>query len=299
MSLIERALGKVKGISAQVQTAATATRRPALQMPSPRKADVAQLRISEEHRRALGLIVPAPLQRQRNAEFRHIKRRVIEQIRSGEVGRVIMVASALAGEGKSYTSANLAYSMAKEPDFSILLVDGDVIKPFLSKAMGIGGRMGLMDAVADPSTDVESLVLTTDIEGLSVLPAGSTSEVATEYFASERMREVLEQLQAVPNRIVVIDSLPLLMTTEARALAPLAGQILLVVRAETTPQGAVIEAVRLLGENANVKVILNGIVRTALSNYVGLGYGYGYGYTYEYDTGTQPADQSPQGNQQS
>jgi protein-tyrosine kinase len=297
MSLIERALGKIKVAAAQPQSGATSTRRPALRMPSPRRADGAQLKITEDHRRALGLVVPPAQQRQRTAEYRHVKRRVIDQIRSGEVNRVVMVASALAGEGKSYTSANLAFSMAMEPDFSVLLVDGDVIKPYLSKALGIAGRPGLMDSVADASLDVESLVLTTDVEGLSVLPAGSISEVATEYFASERMKEMFDQLQSVPNRILIIDSLPLLMTTEARALAPLAGQVLLVVRAETTPQGAVAEAVRLLGDEVNVKVILNGIVRTALSHYVGLGYG--YGYTYEYGAGTPPGGQSAEGKQQS
>ena len=64
-----------------------------------------------------------------------------------------------------------------------------------------------------------------------------------------------------------------------------------------SPQVAVGEAVRLLGEDVNVKVVLNGIVRTAISHYVGLGYG--YGYSYQYEPAAAPVNQSEQGNQQS
>jgi Mrp family chromosome partitioning ATPase len=95
------------------------------------------------------------------------------------------------------------------------------------------------------------------------------------------MHEVIEQLLLVPNRIVVIDSLPLLLTTEARALAPVAGQIVMVVRAESTPQSAVKEAIELLGEGANVKLLLNAVVRTKALGYLGSEYGYGYNYRSE------------------
>jgi protein-tyrosine kinase len=90
------------------------------------------------------------------------------------------------------------------------------------------------------------------------------------------MREILHTLQLVPNRIIVIDSLPLLLTTESRALLPLAAQVLLVVRAESTPQAAVRKALGLVGENVNVKIVLNAIARTRLSRFVGYEYGYDY-----------------------
>jgi MinD-like ATPase involved in chromosome partitioning or flagellar assembly len=160
-----------------------------------------------------------------------------------------------------------------------------VIKPFVSQSLGIAERKGLMDALLDPVCNPEDLVLTTDIEGLSVMPAGSVSEHATEYFASGRAREVLEQLLAVPNRIIVVDTLPLLQTTEARALAPFAGQVLLVVRAESTPQAAVREALAVLGGATNVKLILNATVRTRVTRYLGHGYGYGYEYSYTSNRG--------------
>ena len=247
---------------------------PQRQAPNP------QIRITEEMQEALGLRAPKEQERQRASEYRHIKRQLVSELRQNPARRVIVVASALAGEGKSFTAANLARSLALEPDHTVLLVDADVIKPRLSTILGIADRLGVMDALVDPSCNPEDLVLTTDIEGLSVMPAGSVSENATEYFASQRRVDVLQRLLAVPNRIVVIDTLPLLQTTEARALSSLGGQILLVVRAESTSQAAVQEALSVIGPGANVKIVLNATVRTRLTKYLGHGYGYGYEYSY-------------------
>lgn len=277
MSLIERALGKVRRSASGPGGTATG-RRPALKMPESRVAAEPHLRISTEMRDQLGLSVTDAQARQRAAEYRHIKHQVVEAIHANPGGRVVLVASALAGEGKSYTAANLARSLALEPDFTVLLIDADAVKPHLSRALQLVDRPGLMNALVDHGCDVESLVVTTDIEGLSVLPAGSASEQATEYFGSDRMRAIIEQLQSVPNRIVLIDSLPVLLTTEARALVPLASQVLLVVRAESTPQAAVRQTLKLIGENASVKIVLNAVVRTRLSKYLGYGYGYEYHY---------------------
>ena len=290
MSLIEKALGKAKGGPAESASAGTSAmrfdplassgRRLAPQMPHLRQAPNPQVRITNEMLEALGLSAPREQERQRAAEFRHIKRQIVSELREHGTRRVIIVASALAGEGKSFTSANLARSLALEPDHTVLLIDADVIKPKISQCLGIADRLGVMDALMDPTCNPEDLVLSTDVEGLSVMPAGSISENATEYFASERRREVLDRLLAVPNRIVVIDTLPLLQTTEARALAPLGGQVLLVVRAEATPQAAVQEALSVLGPGVNVKLVLNAMVRTRVTRYMGHGFGYGYEYNY-------------------
>ncbi|MEO8313422.1 MAG: AAA family ATPase [Pseudomonadota bacterium] len=279
MSLIERTLGKVRKSGVGRDMPVTARRAP-LQPPVSRVVADPQLRVTREMRQQLGLELPDEHVHQRASEYRQIKRQVVAEIRSNPDDRVVIVTSALAGEGKSFTSANLARSLAMEPDYTVLLVDGDAVKPALSRALQITHRPGLMNALGDASCDVNSLILTTDIEGLSVLPAGSSSENATEYFGSERMRLILAALQSVPNRIVLIDSLPLLLTTEARVLMPLASQVLLVVRAESTPQAAVQQALNLIGETGNVKLVLNASVRTRLSRY----FGYDYGFDYDYST---------------
>ena len=284
MSLIERALGKAKDTPGSVDTGATTSRRMALKLPPQRIVAEPDLRITQDMQQALGLIAPKEQEHQRASEYRHIKRRIVSEIRENQSRRVVLVASAVAGEGKSFTSANLSRSLALEPDFSVLLIDADVVKPRLSESLQVADRAGLMEALVDPACDVERLVLTTDVEGLSFLPSGSSAEHATELFASERMRELLDRLLMVPNRIIVIDSLPLLQTTEARVLAPLAGQVLLVVRAESTPQSSVDSALQVIGPGANVKLILNATVRTRVTRYLGYGHGHGYGYNYNYGT---------------
>jgi protein-tyrosine kinase len=281
MSLIEKALGKVRQQSVAAKAASDASttiQRPALSMPLPRVAENPQIVFSDGMKARLGLSAPPDQEHQRSAEYRQVKRGVIGDIRANRASRIVLVASALAGEGKSFTSANLARSLALEPDYSVLLLDADVIKPHLTRSMNLIDKPGLMNALVEPALDIESLILSTDIEGLSFLPAGSASDTATEYFASERMRTILETLMQVPNRILVIDSLPLLLTTESRALSSLAGQVLLVVRAESTPLHAVKQSIDLLGENTNVKFVLNAVVRTKLTQYLGYGYGYDYDY---------------------
>ncbi len=301
MSLIERALTKAREGSDQAtasagQQAATASVVRESQAsappgtaraPFPRVTSTPQLTVTDSLLANAGLLAPPDQIRQVTSEYRHIKRRLLAEIQSGSVSRMILIASGLPGEGKSFSSANLALSLALEPDYTVLLIDADVIKPNLTRTFGLADKPGLMDAASDPAVDIESLVLTTNIEGLSVLPAGRMNPNATEYFASARMQVLIEQLLAVPNRLLVVDSLPLLLTTEARALAPLAGQVLLVVRAESTPQQAVLESLNLLGETANVKLVLNAAVRTKALEY--FGYGYSYGYNYNYGAGDKAA----------
>lgn len=300
MSLIERALQKarttrgpapVPTVDAPVHAPTAFAPRsvpiaetqpvPLLVNEFPRVAPAPALQITDAFLREQGLRAEPEDEMQQRAEYRHIKHGLSAELRAPNARPIVLVTSALQGEGKSFSAAHLAMSLAVEPDYTVLLVDADVIRPNLTRTFGLAGRPGIMDAVADPSIDVHSLIVTTSIEGLSILPAGRPHENATEHFASARMHEVIEQLLAVPNRIVVIDSLPLLLTTEARALAPVAGQIVMVVRAESTPQSAVREGIELLGEDANIKLLLNAVVRTKAMDYLGSGYGYGYKYNSE------------------
>jgi protein-tyrosine kinase len=284
MSVIEKALGKARANADApangpvVDTGATTARQRALQMPPSRVVQNPDIRVTDQMLEKLGLLADPGQDFQRVSEFRHVKRSLLGAIRAGETNRVILVASALAGEGKSFSSANLARSLALEPDYSVLLIDADVAKPHVSSSLGLLESKGLMDAITEAGRDVESLILSTDIEGFSVLPAGTSNDNATEHLSSDRMRAVLDLLLEVPNRIIVIDSLPILLTTEARVLAPLAGQVLMVVRAESTSQSAVKHALEVLGKGVNVKLLLNAIVQTRASRYLGYDYGYKYGY---------------------
>ncbi|HEY6644767.1 XrtA-associated tyrosine autokinase [Povalibacter sp.] len=227
--------------------------------------------------RAAGLIPPENQERALADQYRHIKRPLIAAAtgRGGQMlerGQLIMMASAMPGEGKTFTSMNLALSMAMEKDISVLLVDADVPKPHISRTFGVDAEPGLLDVLRDPSIGVESVVIPTDVPNLSILPAGIRSETATELLASHRMEETVNHLAASdPRRVVLIDSPPLLLTSEARALAHWVGQIVLVIRAGFTPQQAVMDAIAFLGDNKSIGLVLN------QSNTATPGYYYGYG----------------------
>ena len=205
-------------------------------------------------------------------------------------GNLIMVTSAIAGEGKSFTAINLALSIATELDNTVMLVDADVARPSVLRVLGLPPSPGLLDLVLDESIDMSSVLLKTNIDKLSILPSGTPHERATELLASDAMIRLLKNVASrYPDRIVIFDSPPLLLTTEARVLASHMGQIVMVVRAETTLQADVQNALSAI-HSCPVKLLVLNQARTASNGGYGYGYGYGsYGYGYgNYGYGQQP-----------
>ncbi len=228
--------------------------------------------------RASGLLPPEEDMGLLSRQYRKIKHPLVTQaIGLGgprvPKGYLIMIASAMAGEGKTFTALNLALSLALEKDVRVLLVDGDVAKPQLTHVLGLAQAPGLLDALRQPDLDVESLIRPTDVPALSFLAAGAGAEEATELLASARMERTAERLGQQGERIVVFDSPPLLQTTESPMLARLAGQVVVVVRAESTPQPVLLDALKTLEAHPSVSLVLNQSLRVAASAY----YYYGYG----------------------
>ena len=196
-------------------------------------------------------------------EFRAIKRPLIGNAFSKDgrpVNRnnLIMVTSALPGEGKTFTAINLAISIAMELDHTVLLVDADVARPSVLRTLGLKAQAGLMDILLDPKLDVADVLLKTNIDTLSILPAGKSHRHATELLASQTMSSLLDEIASrYPDRIVIFDSPPLLLTTEARVLASQMGQIVVVVEAETTTMNAVKSALSQLEACTNVNLVYN------------------------------------------
>ena len=227
---------------------------------------------------AAGYITPEAQRSQIADEFRVLKRPIIKNAQGSagstvERGNCVMVTSALPGEGKSFTALNLALSIASEVDSTVLLVDADVANPNLLKRMNLPAAKGLLDLLTDGSSDVADVLLKTNVEKLSLLPAGSAHRRATEMLASTGMAELVEQMSMrYPDRILVFDSPPLLATTEARVLASHMGQIIMVVEADVTTQGAVQKALEAIESCPVVLMVLNKAPRTDVGGY----YGYGF-----------------------
>ena len=240
------------------------------------------VQVDNDALREAGFLAPEDEERQLVDQYRNIKRPLLAHAfgkRATRIpdGQMILITSALAGEGKSFTCINLALSLARERDHTVLLVDADVAKPHISRIFGADDEPGLLDLLdySQPA-DYRDFVMPTSVPGLSLLPAGKTRSYATELLASNRMEDLIRRLgEDDPHRIVVFDSPPVLLTSEARVLTRLVGQVVLVVHAGMTPQQAVLEAVDTIDESKAVNLILNQARQTAGGGYYGGSYGYG------------------------
>jgi exopolysaccharide/PEP-CTERM locus tyrosine autokinase len=252
--------------------------------PAPAPAISGGLRRSKVDRTNLregGFILPDAPVGSLAEEFRIVKRQLL-QAASGKTGiaedkrQTILVCSAGANEGKTFCAVNLAISMANEKDLEVLLVDGDFSKPEILSVLGLEGGLGLTDAIAHPEIDPESLIIQTDIERLSVLPAGKQANNVTELLASQHTRKVLDALTADhPERIVIFDSPPALMASPASILAGKVGQTVMVVRADKTTEADLREAIGLLSGCENISLMLNGTGFNASGRRFGTYYGFG------------------------
>lgn len=233
--------------------------------------DVDVLRRSE-------LLAPDTETRRLEEQYRAIKRPLLRNAdpRRAPIvarGNLLMVASALAGEGKTFTCVNLCLSIAREKDWDVVLVDADCSKPQLTRLLSLEGQPGLLDLLRDPGMDFQSVVMPTDIPGFAFVSAGTEGVDASELLASKRMDDLCASLALGRGRMVVFDSSPLLLTSESAALAAQVGQITLVVRANETPQQAVMAAIEKLDRDKAVACILN----RSISSGLGLGSTDGYG----------------------
>jgi protein-tyrosine kinase len=283
VSLIESALDKLR--RGELSADSHKTSRPVVVTPAVARATVPVAGPSEQSVRRMtldpsalrkgGYLPEEGIERRFADHYRRVKRPLIEKALSGNPAmRLILISSALPGDGKTFTSLNLALSMARERDVSVLLIDADGVRASLSELLGIRKEPGLLDALADDSLEVESLIQHTDVRGLQVLPAGKFLENATELIASGRMAQIASRLTSHdPRRVILFDSAPLLVSSEARALTRMPGQILLVVRAGVTPRRAIVDAVGQVDKHKLQGLVVNQARDVPGEDYSDYGYG--------------------------
>jgi exopolysaccharide/PEP-CTERM locus tyrosine autokinase len=206
-------------------------------------------------------------------QYRNIKRPLLN-FATGRVDRelqhanLVAVTSALRGEGKTFTAFNLAMSIAMEQDISVLLVDGDLIARSLTHLVGLDDAPGLTDVLIDGQTGLAQVIVGTNVPKLNVLPAGRVSRNTTELLASEQMQDVVRELsERYQNRVVLFDTAPILMASQAMVLDALVGQAVLVVEEGRTPQPAIQDAVAMLNKDKAVGAVLNKSRRPATKDY--------------------------------
>jgi exopolysaccharide/PEP-CTERM locus tyrosine autokinase len=212
-------------------------------------------------------------------EYRAIKQPILRKAAARDVpgdprNNLVLVTSSLAGEGKTFTTLNLSLSLASEKDWHVLLIDVDCKNPQLTRLLGSTDQPGLLDWLAQPGGDVRSLIMSTNVEGLSVLPLGRKRANAAELLGSSQMNAFCEQLAAATRQLVLFDSAPMLLTVESAVLARHVGQIVVVVDAYRVPQQAVMKTIEKLDPTKAIGLVLNRAEQFGES----MTYGYGYGY---------------------
>lgn len=251
---------------------------PTRALPAPvHQKQHAAVKIDLERLEHLGYLVPTQMRSALADEFGHIKRPLLKHARSKESAAerlsLIMVTSALPGEGKTFCAINLAMSMSAEIDTAVLLVDADVTRAEVLKRLGVQAQKGLLDLLTDPQLKLSDVVLQTDLPKLAVLPPGTRKSNSTELLASDAMGSLLLSLsERYSDHVVIFDAPPLLVTSEAKVLAEQLGQVVLVVEADGTPRDAVMQAFAALEHCPLVMSVLN----KAPESVGGFGYGYYY-----------------------
>jgi protein-tyrosine kinase len=287
MSLIERALQKAQDsrrrepspsiagttpIVAPDEGAAAASERPVFQ-PGGSIALPRQLLLDR------GLVPPRTFERRILNQYRRVKRALLATALGRDApptpfSRSILVASAIPGEGKTFTSLNLALSLALENDLTVLLVDGDVAKRELTQVLGASNRKGLLELAADVDASTDELILATDEPRLFFMPAGQPRDNTPELLGSARLATAIRDLLAHrPRCVLVFDSPPLLLASEARSLLPVTGQVLMVVKAGETSRRLVTDAIVSIDAERPISLLLN-------QSYGGDEHGDYYGYPY-------------------
>ena len=167
--------------------------------------------------------------------------------------RAVMVASALPGEGKTLTAANVALTLTESYHRRVLLIDADLRKPALHEMFSLTTTTGLSDGLE--SADVK-LVLRQVSARLWVLPAGRPTADPMAALTSDRMRRVIEEAKDAFDWII-IDTPPLIALTDAHLLSSLVDSTVLVVKAKSTPYAMVKRTAEIIGRDRIIGVVLN------------------------------------------
>jgi len=211
--------------------------------------------------------------------------------------KTIMVTSSTSGEGKTFVSANLAISISHELHTHALLVECDLRNPNLAQWFGLESGKGLSDYLVG-NGNASELLMKTKVEKLNLLPGGTIQDNPTELIGSKKMETLIHELKSrYPDRYVVIDSTPLLATTEPEVLAKFVDGIIVVVRAGVTPRETVKQAIANLDKGKIIGFVLNDLEFKShgqSSRYFGSdGYHSKYGYGYRYGYGKSEAQPPP------
>jgi len=247
-------------VSVLTDTAATESMRAPVNWPTGGKV----VSVDHERLREHSLYPPGSAVRRQQDDYRSIRREVINATRqprapeSPPIGPIVVMTSALPGDGKSYNALNLALSIASEGIHDVLLIDADTVRHSLTTALGLEGAPGLIDVLARRGKDFMELTHPTSVERLRFLSAGSRFDGASDLFSNGRVGPLFANIAAaLEGHVAIVDTAPILLSSETPVLTDAAGQVLMVVRAGLTLQDSIKDAVSRIKTSVPIGFVLN------------------------------------------
>lgn len=223
--------------------------------------------------------------------FRSLRTSIL--LSANPVPRMILITSALPGEGKTTSTVNLGATLASLGN-RVVIVDCDMRRPACHRSTGVENSPGFVQCLTGHVDLLEAILPVPSVTNLSVIPCGPIPPNPAEVLSSPVTGELLRKLRA-DFEYVLVDSPPLLSVSDSRILATLTDAVVLIARAHSTPYDAVRRArtllygagARILGVALNdVDMRRDGYAYSHYYRYGGYEYGYGYGY------GSHPSEES-------
>lgn len=221
-----------------------------------------------------GLLAPRSHDELLADQFRRIKQPLLRTISSSKDSELhknlVMVTSSLENEGKTYVAVNLALSIAMELDSTALLVDLDHTKRSVCDHLGVSCKLGVSDYLTKEGVDISEIIYSTNIDGFKFIPAGDQGVINAEMFTSAKMKSFLSELSfRYHDRVIVLDTPPLLSSSVSKALVYISGLVLMVVEAEKTSAKKISDALALVDSSRFAGFVLNktNIARSEVSIY--------------------------------
>jgi len=225
---------------------------PAVQRGAPDERYAGRLLGSEE--------LPGPVVEQ----YRALAATVVQNARA-EGTRVLMVTSALPGEGKTLVASNLALTLSQSYRARVLLIDADLRRPCVHAVFGIPGSPGVTEWIGRQAATSEA-PLTPVSENLTVMAAGAPRKDPMGIVSGPAMKELVQSCRSEYDW-VILDTPPVGLLADAGLLAALADKVVLVVHAGRTPYDVIQKATDAVGPERILGVVLNQVAEAASDSY--------------------------------
>jgi protein-tyrosine kinase len=209
------------------------------------------------------------------SQFRNARQSMLEALNGVDAQGVslISISSAVPGEGKSFISLNLAFSLAADRKTRVTLVDFDLMRPRMTSLFGCNSKIGLTDALS-ASRLLNDAAYRTDIPNFTFIPIGSKPRADLELLSGRAVDGMVSSIRTLRGpHIFIFDCPPMLANEDARYLAQRSDLTVMVVKADATPRRWTLDALEKVGTRARVAMLLNNHVGSVAEQH------YGYGET--------------------